>query len=144
LLQLGFCRFQQFFFFYIHFILRLIKIISKLVNEILTPENLEYIYKNVEKIAAERLNEVPALLESKRGQIDKIQQEIRNYLNFVKMGNFSKSVSNALSEAEKKNEGLQQEISALEFQQGNKFKAPPEEWINYLMVLCSFQRAPAG
>ncbi len=107
------------------------KIISKLVNEILTPENLEYIYKNVEKIAAEGLNEVPALLESKRGQIDKIQQEIRNYLNFVKMGNFSKSVSNALSEAEKKNEGLQQEISALEFQQGNNFKAPPEEWINY-------------
>jgi len=106
-------------------------IIPKLVNEILTPENLEYIYKNVEKIATEGLNEVPALLEGKRGQLEKIQQEIRNYLNFVKMGNFSKAVSGAISEAEKKNEGLQQEISALEFQQGNNFKAPPKEWMNY-------------
>lgn len=106
-------------------------IIPKLVNEIITPGNLEYIYKNVEKTAAEGLNEVPVLLEGKRGQLEKIQQEIHNYLNFIKMGNFSKTVSEALAEAEKKHEGLQQEISGLEFQQGNNFKAPPKEWINH-------------
>ncbi len=106
-------------------------IITFLGETIFTVENLEYIYKNVEKIAAEGLNEVPEQLEKKKAQIEKIRQEIRNYLNFVKMGNFSKSVSEALTDAENRNEGLQREIEGLEFQQGNTFKAPPNEWINH-------------
>ena len=42
-----------------------------------------------------------------------------------------KTVSEALSEAEKKNGELEQEIAALEFQRKNNFKAPPKEWINH-------------
>jgi len=106
-------------------------IIEELKERILTAENLEYVYKNVERLASEGLNEVPELLKKKEAQIDKIRLEIQNYLNFVKTGNFSKAVSEALSEAEKKNETLEQEISSLEFQKENTFKAPPKEWINY-------------
>lgn len=106
-------------------------IIAELKEKILTAENLEYVYKNVEKLASEGLNEVPELLKKKEAQIDKIKLEIQNYLNFVKTGNFSKAVSEALSEAEKKNETLEQEISSLEFQKENTFKTPPKEWINY-------------
>ncbi len=47
------------------------------------------------------------------------------------MGNLSKAVSEALTEAEKKNEELITEIGSLEFQQDNSFKAPPKEWINH-------------
>ena len=77
------------------------------------------------------LNEVPELTKKKKAQLEKIKGEIENYLNFVRMGNFSKTVSDALNEAEKKNSELEQEITALEFQKENTFKSPPKEWINH-------------
>ena len=107
------------------------KVITELSKNVLTTENLEYVYKKVEKLTAEGLNEVPELLKKKEAQLEKIQQEVKNYLNFVKLGNFSKAVSAALSEAENKNEELKREVESLEYQQENTFKAPPKEWINY-------------
>ncbi len=107
------------------------KIVLELKEKILTAKNLEYVYKKVEKLAAESLNEVPELVRKKKAQYDKLQQEIQNYLNFIKMGNLSKAVSEALTDAEKRNEELQQEVEALEFQKENNFKAPPKEWIDH-------------
>lgn len=107
------------------------KVITELRKNVLTTENLEYVYKKVEKLTAEGLNEVPELLKKKEAQLEKIQQEVKNYLNFVKLGNFSKAVSGALTEAEKKNEELKREVESLEYQKENTFKAPPKEWINY-------------
>ncbi len=50
----------------------------------------------------------------------------------------SKAVSEALKEAEKNSEGLEQELHSLEFQARNAFKAPPQEWIRYRVErLCS-------
>ena len=106
-------------------------IINELKQKLLTVENLEYIYKKVEKLAAEGFNEVPELVKKKKAQYEKIQQEIQNYLNFIKLGNLSKAVSEALTEAEKRNEELKQEVDSLEFQKENSFKAPPKEWINH-------------
>ena len=105
-------------------------IITKLRENLLTTENLEYIYRNIEKLVAIGLNEVPELTKKKKAQFEKIKAEIENYLNFIRMGNFSKTVSEALNEAEKKNSELGQEITALEFQKENTFKTPPKEWIN--------------
>ncbi len=106
-------------------------IIADLKEKILTAENVAYIYKNVEKVAAKGLNEVPELIKKKKAQSDKLLLEIQNYLNYIKTGNFSKAVSEALSEAEKRGGSLTQEISSLEFQQGNAFKPPAEEWIRH-------------
>jgi hypothetical protein len=106
-------------------------IINELKDKILTTDNLEYVYKNVEKLAAEGFNEVPELVKKKKAQYEKIQQEIQNYLNFIRVGNLSKAVSEALTEAEKKNDELKQEMESLEFQKENSFKAPPKEWINH-------------
>jgi hypothetical protein len=105
-------------------------IISELKQKLLTAENLSYVYKNVEKLAASELNEVPALIKKKRLQQEKLLSEIQNYLNFIKMGNLSKAVSDVLNEAEKRSENLKQEVNSLEFQQQNTFKAPPKEWID--------------
>ena len=55
--------------------------------------------------------------------------EIQNYLNFIKTGNFSNVVADALKQAETKSENLKQEIESLEFQKANTFQAPPREWI---------------
>ena len=107
------------------------QIINELKEKILTVENLEYVYKKVEKLAGEGFNEVPEQVKKKKAQFEKIQQEIQNYLNFIKVGNFSKTVSEALTDAEKRNEELQQEVDSLEFQKENSFKAPPKEWISY-------------
>jgi len=107
------------------------KIISELKDKILTTENLEYIYKKVEKLAAAGFSEVPELVKKKRTQYDKIQQEIQNYLNFIKMGNLSKAVSEALTDAERRNDEIKQEVDSLEFQKENSFKTPPKEWIDH-------------
>ena len=106
-------------------------IINELKNKILITDNLEYVYKNVEKLSAEGFNEVPELVKKKKAQHDKLQQEIQNYLNFIRTGNLSKAVSEALTEAEKRNEELKQEVESLEFQKENSFKAPPKEWIDH-------------
>ena len=106
-------------------------IISDLKNRLLTSDNLEYIYKNVEKFAAIGLNRIPELVKKRETELDKIKQELRNYLNFVKMGNFSKAVSDAIQEAEKRTDELQAEVNALQYQKESTFKAPPKEWITY-------------
>ena len=106
-------------------------VIKDLTEKILTVENLEYVYKNVEKLAGEGFNEVPELVKKKKAQYEKIQQEIQNYLNFIRTGNLSKAVSEALTEAEKRNEELKHEMDSLEFQKENSFKAPAKEWINH-------------
>ncbi len=105
-------------------------IISELKQKILTAENLSYVYKNVEKLVTSGLNEVPELIKKKKSRLDKLLSELQNYLNYIKIGNFSKSVSQALNETEKRSESLKQEIVSLEFQQQNTFKAPAKEWIN--------------
>ena len=107
------------------------KVITQLKEEYLTTANLEYIYKKVERLAAEGFNEVPELVKKKRAQYEKIHQEIQNYLNFIKTGNLSKAVSGALTDAERRNEELKQEVDSLEFQKENSFKTPPTEWINH-------------
>ena len=107
------------------------EIIIKKLEELLTPENLEYIYKKIAKLATESFDETPELAKKKKAQYDKLQAEIQNYLNFIRKGNFSKAVSEALNEAEKKNEELKQEIESLNYQKENSFKAPPKEWINH-------------
>jgi len=104
-------------------------IISELKEKILTLENLRYVYEKVEKLVSSGMNEVPDLIKKKKSQYEKSLQEAQNYLNYIKMGNFSKTVSEALKEAEAKSEGLGEELKSLEFQERNTFKAPPVEWI---------------
>ena len=86
-------------------------IITDLEEKILTLENLNYVYGKVEKLVSSGM------------------QEVQNYLNYIKMGNFSKAVSEALKQVEAKSENLKEDIKSLEFQQQNTFKSPPKEWI---------------
>ena len=104
-------------------------IISELKEKILTLENLGYVYGKVEKLAVSGMDEIPEQIKKKKTQHDKTMQEVQNYLNYIKIGNFSKVVSEALKEAETRGENLKEEVSSLEYQRKNTFKAPPIEWI---------------
>lgn len=106
-------------------------IITELKRKILTAKNLEYVYKNVEKVIAKGLNDVPELIRKNKSQHEKTLTEIQNYLNFIKAGNFSRAVSEALNELEKKGDSLKQELESLVFQKNNSFQAPPKEWIDH-------------
>ena len=106
-------------------------IISELRNKILTAENLEYVYKEIEKLIAKSLNGVPEELKKKRLQHERLESEIRHYLDYIKTGNFSKAVSDALKDAETKSDELKIDMGSLEFQKQGAFKAPPKEWINH-------------
>jgi DNA invertase Pin-like site-specific DNA recombinase len=106
-------------------------IISDLQNKLLTVENLKYIYKKVEDLISKSLNGVPEELKKKKLQYEKLSSEIRNYLNYIKAGNFSNAVADALKEVERKSEELKIEMGSLEFQKEGTFKAPPKEWIEH-------------
>ena len=107
------------------------QILNHLKSELLTAENLKYVYDNVEKEVLKSLNEVPEELKQKRHQQEKVQAELNNLLNFIKAGNFSKVVSTAISDAEGRNEKINEEIQGLEFQRKNAFKSPAKEWIEH-------------
>lgn len=106
-------------------------ILNDLKEKFLTAENLKYVFQNVEKVVAKTLNEVPENLKQKRAQHDKIQTELQNLLNFIKAGNFSKVVAEAIADAESRSAKVQSEMQSLEFQTKNAFKAPPKEWIEH-------------
>ena len=106
-------------------------LLENLKEKLLTEENLKYVYENVEKEIAKTLGQVPEELKQKKQQHEKIQAELQNLLNFIKVGNFSKVVSEALVDAENRSDKLKCEMQALEFQRGNAFKAPPKEWIEF-------------
>lgn len=106
-------------------------ILTHLRGELLTVENLKYVYDNVEKEGLKTLNEVPEELKQKRHLQEKVQTELQNLLNFIKAGNFSKIVSEAISDAESRNEKIKEEIQGLDFLRNNIFKSPPKEWIEH-------------
>lgn len=74
---------------------------------------------------------MPEQIKKKKTQYDKTMQEIANYLNYIKLGNFSRIVSEALQQAEANSENLKQEMRGLKYQQKNTFKAPPMELIKH-------------
>lgn len=106
-------------------------ILEDLKHKFLTAENLKYIFQNVEKLVAKTLNEVPEDFRQKKALHEKVQAELQNLLNFVKAGNFSKVVAEAITDAENRGEKLKGEMQALDFQKKNAFKAPPKEWIEH-------------
>lgn len=75
-------------------------------QQILTVKNLKYVYDNVEKEIAKSLNEVPEELKQKKHQHEKVHAELQNLLNFIKAGNFSKVVSEAITDAESRSEKI--------------------------------------
>ena len=106
-------------------------LISDLKEKILTTENTGYVYKRIEKLISKGLNKIPGQIKKKKSQHEKILSEIQNYLNYIKTGKFSSAVSEALKEAEDKEEALKKEIDLLSFQKQNKFTSPPKEWTEH-------------
>ena len=106
-------------------------IISDLKEKILTTDNIEYVYKRIEKLISKGLNQIPGEIRKKKSQYEKILSEIQNYLNYIKIGNLSTAVSEALKEAEDKGEALKKEIDLLSYQKQNKFTSLPKEWIKH-------------
>lgn len=104
-------------------------LVKELKEKFLTVENLQYVYENVEKAVLKSLNETPEDLRVKKAQFEKVQAELQNLLNFIKAGNFSKVVSDAIVDAEDRSGKLKSEMEGLEYQKKNAFKAPPKEWI---------------
>ena len=106
-------------------------ILQALKEKLLTAENLKYIFENIEREVAKSLNEVPEELKQKKHQYEKVQAELQNLLTFIKVGNFSKVVSEALADAEGRGEKLKEEMQGLELQRKTAFKSPPKEWIEH-------------
>jgi hypothetical protein len=70
------------------------------------------------------LNYIPEKIKKKKQQYEKILSEIQNYLNYIKIGNFSNAVSEALKDAEDRGENLKKEINLLSYQKHCTYKDP--------------------
>jgi hypothetical protein len=88
-------------------------ILSGLRETILTEANLNRILQARRTEADKRKQEFIDLLATKRSEQTKLTREIENYIGFIKAGNFSKTVTRKLEEAEKKSESLEDEIKGL-------------------------------
>lgn len=106
-------------------------LLDNLKDVVLTAENLKYVYDNVEKEVTRTMNRIPEELRLKKHQCKKVQAQLQNLLNLIKVGNFSKTLSEALADAESCSEKLKGEMQGLEFQRTTAFKAPPREWIQF-------------
>jgi hypothetical protein len=98
--------------------------------------------KRIEGLLLDNLNDVFLTTESfknvydeelklKRYQCEKVQAQLQNLLNLIKVGNFSKTVSEALADAENCSKKINGKMQGLEFQRTAGFKAPPREWIQF-------------
>lgn len=106
-------------------------LINNLKTNLLTSENLNYVYDKIEKEIEKSLSTVPDESKQKRIEHEKIQSELQNLLHFIKAGNFSKVVSKALSDAENRSDKIKSEMQSLELQRNSSFKAPAKEWIDH-------------
>ena len=82
----------------------------------MTVDNIRYVYENVEKTVVKSLNEVPEELKQKKAQHEKVQAELQNLLNFIRAGNFSKVVSEAIIDVENRSDQMKGEMKGLDFQ----------------------------
>jgi hypothetical protein len=109
-------------------------IINKIRDKILTPDNLQEVYRRVEDVVAKEMNTLPDQVKKKETQLNQFKKEAENYLTFIRLGNVSKSVCDALAEAENRIAQLELEINSLQFQKKSSFKTPSQEWINHRMT----------
>ena len=104
-------------------------IITKIRDVILTPDNLQKVYKRVEALVIREMNTLPEQVKKKEGQLNQFKKEAENYLSFIRLGNISKFVSEALAEVENRIGRLELEINSLQSQEHNNVETPTNEWI---------------
>jgi len=103
-------------------------VLQRLQDEVMQPDRIHQVFSRVEEELKNQHKHLPEELRLKRAALDKIHDKINNFVRFVSEGKGSKAIANALDDAEKDEEGLEQEIQALEFGRKQLYKTPPARY----------------
>ena len=103
------------------------EVLKTLKEQILIPEKIHLILKQVEEELKKQQGTLPADLKLKRAALDKIHSQINNFVRFIADGKGSKAISSALQESESQEQKLLDEISAMDECQKELYQAPPRE-----------------
>lgn len=110
------------------------KLIEVLLQEILRPEILGEIYKEVAQNVRNYKGDVPEKLKEVMQELNAVTTEIQNYVAFVQQGNASRTIGQLLEAAEKKENELNKQRTALKQAEEKTFKAPPREWVEHRLT----------
>jgi len=105
------------------------KFLNSLMDSILTPDNITYLFRRVEKELKKVVRIAPELMKKKRKVSEKLERDLNNMIDFVKMGHLSQSIAEEIKLVEKELETVKQDIEKYENSKAKQFTTPPKEWI---------------
>ena len=106
------------------------KIVVNEVRRIIsTPEQMCYLFEQVESEIANLHSDIPELIRRKASELREEEKRLVNYINYIGEGNASRTLNEALLESETKVDMLNTELDGLRQAQEKAFKAPSSDWI---------------
>lgn len=106
-------------------------LLNKIQQDLLEPEKIHEILKRVEMEIEKQFATVPEELKLKKGHLEKVQDKINHFVRFVSEGRASKAIADALTDAERDEQTLKQDVEVLEQSRQGLFQTPPVEWISH-------------
>jgi DNA invertase Pin-like site-specific DNA recombinase len=105
------------------------EVLKTLKDQILHPEKIHLILKQVEEELKNQQGSLPTDLKLKRATLDKIHVQINNFVRFIADGKGSNAIASALAEAETQEQKVMEDVKAMEECQKEIYQAPPREWV---------------
>ncbi len=97
-------------------------------------EHLQYVLEEVEKEIEAQRSSLPETMRLKEAELSSQKNRLDNIIEFVAEGRGSKALGDALDDAERRVESLQEEIAGLQASRERVFKVPPTAWIKEKMA----------
>ncbi|RIL12313.1 MAG: hypothetical protein DCC75_00685 [Proteobacteria bacterium] len=104
-------------------------LIKKLFEDLLVPERFNDIYKQVTKAIREHCGDIPEEIRLKNIELNRAETRVHNFIEFVAQGRATKSLVEALEQAEKAVQELTVDLQSLQKAKSSLFEPPPEEWV---------------
>lgn len=104
-------------------------VLKILFTELLVPERFNDIYKQVTKAIKEHCGDIPEEIRLKNIELNRAETRVHNFIEFVAQGRATKSLVEALEQAEKAVQELTTDLQSLQRAKDSLFEPPPEEWV---------------
>ena len=109
-------------------------LLTKLFEEILTPDNFDLIYKRLTKAIREHCGDIPEEIRLKKIELNRTEKRVHNFIEFIAEGRTTKGLVDALEQAEKNLEELKADLTSLQQAKDSLFEPPPKEWVGHRLT----------
>ena len=102
-----------------------------LLQKVLKPEHIDLIYKKVAVEIQKQFSHIPEDIRFKKLELNKVENRIYRFIEFIAEGKSTSSVATALEDAETNAKRIKNDLEFLEQTKNEAFEPPPLEWINH-------------